>query len=438
MKSPGNDIMLLCILLLMLAGGCAPQHQAQDTSRAAQHTPPPGWVSRRPMSSIYYTGIAMVTKRSGEDNYRRAKQLAMEDLASEISVEVRSTSTYYTSEIDRQRFDEEWQSLVRTKSLERLQDFEPVDSWENGNELWVYYRLSRADYKDWKEQEKNKALDRAQEWMLMASRSLEGGRLHEVFTYYGKARTELLPFPDASRPGLSVMEVESSALRLAGDLKLEARSLSTGPVWPGEPVSVEISGTWQNKPVEGLKLRLKDYQGYKRYVFPQDGLIRTGAGSSGVQMQYDLGEYAIALPGLKDLPTLQQVRFQAEEASIYLDFYRGNSELVKLSTAMGPGLEQAGFTLTDSRYNAQWIGALKMEWRQNEQYGMYSVWCRPVVEIKAAASGQVKKVWELKESKGVHTSLSEARRLALKEVENQIKNEIYTALPEKGYGSGGY
>ena len=62
--------------------------------------PRPSWVSSKPINSGMYSGIGMAYKSAGADYIAMAKNNALNDLASEISVNISSSSLFYQIEQD--------------------------------------------------------------------------------------------------------------------------------------------------------------------------------------------------------------------------------------------------------------------------------------------------------------------------------------------------
>jgi hypothetical protein len=143
-------IALLFMLILMNA--CSPK---QDTT-AVQAPPEPTWVQSRPMSGMYYTGIGVSQKNQNTNFQRTARESALSDLASEIKVNVNTNSLLYTLERE-YKFEQEFKETIKVSSNLDLEDFEMVDSWEDANSYWVYYRLSKQDYADKQQQKKDAA-----------------------------------------------------------------------------------------------------------------------------------------------------------------------------------------------------------------------------------------------------------------------------------------
>ena len=150
----------LSIFLLSLAG-CSAKYTApsatNDNRRATLVTMPPEWVSQRPVSQAYYTGIGGAAKSMGVNYTQSAKKSALEDLISEIQVKVSSSSFLHQMDKDNQ-YSEEYQAKIKTTAENEIQDFELVDSWEDGTNYWVYYRLSKAKYRALQEQKRAEAL----------------------------------------------------------------------------------------------------------------------------------------------------------------------------------------------------------------------------------------------------------------------------------------
>lgn len=119
----------------------------------------PIWVQQKPIENLYYSGIGMAIK-SGDNYQAKAKNSALNDLASEISVQINSTSVLYQVESNEQ-FREDFRANTRLSSIENIEGFELVDSFENTREFWVYYRLSKSEYQALKKAREEQAVSRA-------------------------------------------------------------------------------------------------------------------------------------------------------------------------------------------------------------------------------------------------------------------------------------
>ena len=120
---------------------------------------PPEWVRQKPLDFDYYSGIGMAYK-STPDFQSIAKNNALNDLSSEISVQINSSSVLYQVE-QNENFREEFKANTRLKSIENLEGFELAGTYENGREYWVFYRLSKSEFNAIKAARKQTALDRS-------------------------------------------------------------------------------------------------------------------------------------------------------------------------------------------------------------------------------------------------------------------------------------
>jgi len=104
------------------------------------------WVNKRPVDNSYYIGIGMVQKYKSENYAQSAKNNALNDLASEISINI--SSELVDIMIEKSGMNaEESRSEIQSQTKADLEEYELVDTWENDYEYWVYYRLSKAKYK---------------------------------------------------------------------------------------------------------------------------------------------------------------------------------------------------------------------------------------------------------------------------------------------------
>lgn len=168
---------------------------------------PPKWVKNRPVSSEYYIGISVVKK--GVENYMQlAKNKALQDLASQISIQISSNSVLNQFE-DNTSFKEEFESQVKTSLVQELEGYELVASWNNkrGKEYWEYYRLSKKEYALLQRLKLNKAKKIAQSFFEEAKEYESKLNLIQALAYYSKSIAALKKFLDKD---LTVMTLDGS------------------------------------------------------------------------------------------------------------------------------------------------------------------------------------------------------------------------------------
>jgi hypothetical protein len=127
--------------------------------------PKPEWVSSRPVNSTFYIGIATCSKITQPADYQAiAKKLALNDLATEISVKVEGQTFFNTMEVNK-AFSESFSSNVTTSSSELLEDYEVAGIWED-NELYaIFYKLNKYEYQNKKAQKKENTLRSALDYL---------------------------------------------------------------------------------------------------------------------------------------------------------------------------------------------------------------------------------------------------------------------------------
>ena len=146
------------VLLLILLHSCMPsskpKKQPINKDSLLLRKSSPAWVREKPISGIYYTGIGYSAKQIN-DYQQVAKQKALEDLSSEIKVSVSATSLLYqmdtkanTSSGVNSSFKESYEATTKVKSQTDFENFELVGTHEDETGgYWLYYRLSKAEYK---------------------------------------------------------------------------------------------------------------------------------------------------------------------------------------------------------------------------------------------------------------------------------------------------
>jgi outer membrane lipopolysaccharide assembly protein LptE/RlpB len=115
------------------------------------------WLTAKPVQSGYFVGIGHSTK-DGLNNYiQSAKKSALEDLVSEIKVNISSTSLLSQLDVNKE-FQERYEQIIQTTAADEIEEFEQVEAWEDERNYWVYYRLSKQRYNEIKDQKKRNAV----------------------------------------------------------------------------------------------------------------------------------------------------------------------------------------------------------------------------------------------------------------------------------------
>jgi hypothetical protein len=143
----------------------------------------PTWLAAKPSQDIYYIGIGHSVK-DGTNNYvQGAKKSALEDLVSEIKVNISSTSVL--SQIDANKdFQEKYEQIIQTTVADEIEEFEQVAAWEDEKNYWLYYRLSKQRYKEIKDEQKRNAVTLALDFFTKAKGSERAGESVQALGFY--------------------------------------------------------------------------------------------------------------------------------------------------------------------------------------------------------------------------------------------------------------
>jgi hypothetical protein len=118
-------------LLVVLSVLCSCKTRVvRETNTLAKNQP--SWLMHRPVVAGYYTGVggAKVDPING-NHMELAKNNALNDLVTEISVTISSKAVIHQFENDKV-FKEEFESYSNSVIKDHIQDYELVDSWGDG------------------------------------------------------------------------------------------------------------------------------------------------------------------------------------------------------------------------------------------------------------------------------------------------------------------
>ena len=156
--------------------------------------PKPEWVSARPVNSSFYIGIASCSKTTQPSDYQAiAKKLALNDLATEISVKVEGQTFFNTMEVNK-AFNESFSSNVTTSSSEMLEDYEVAGVWEDKEIYAIYYKLNKFDYQNKKAQKKENTLKAAFDYLTKGREAKKLGNIPSAIDLFYHGLFALKPY----------------------------------------------------------------------------------------------------------------------------------------------------------------------------------------------------------------------------------------------------
>lgn len=222
--------------------------------------PQPSWINQRPINPAYYIGIGSASKiREPLDYQQVAKKNALNDLSSEIRVTVKGETFLNTLERD-YKFQEEFRAQIKTSVSEDIEDFEIVDSWEDKNTYYVYYRLSRAEHARRKKQKKDAALNAAHDLYRKGQDAIENGNVSGGFDLHMRALLEMKEYWDEVNEYLTDEGLIYLDNTIYGEIREIATNIQLSSEVPGITLSVDnefsskvdIQATYKNIEVKNI------------------------------------------------------------------------------------------------------------------------------------------------------------------------------------------
>jgi hypothetical protein len=222
----------------------------------------PAWVTARPVDNMSYIGIGFSMKTAV--NYmQEAKNQALNDLVSEIRVEIQSESLLRMAGRD-SNVSSYLSASIRTKAREDIEQFELTDSWENEKEYWVFYKLSKADYLQIKARRLEKAVTSGYDFLVRGITSQRSGDLVTAAGMYVKGLESVHSCADEAllheHEGKTIdvgIELYSSLKNVFGNISIAADPESVQvKAMQQATFPVLITVTQDNNPLRRFKLKI--------------------------------------------------------------------------------------------------------------------------------------------------------------------------------------
>lgn len=228
-------IRALTLAPLLLIAACKGKQPVVSTPPPAPEASRPEWVRARPVNGGYYIGIGQASM-AVKDYQEVAKKNALNDLASEISVVVEGNSLLQT--LDRRTtFSETFTSTINTSTREQLEGFEMVDSWENGREYHLYYRLSKSEHARLKAERKARSIASALDLHGRSKAALGAGDLRGAFDNDLRALLAMKEYWGEN----DVVEMDGRQVPLVNELYNDLQKLTSGVQFSILPERCELN-----------------------------------------------------------------------------------------------------------------------------------------------------------------------------------------------------
>ena len=154
----------------------------------------PDWVNKRPIDNNSYIGIGVAEKDTETSEYiQKAKDRALREIASEITVTISGATLNQILE-KAGVVKEEFESQIQSSTQAQLEGYELVDTWEDKNQYWVYYMLSKEKYARLRKEKIDKAIALSLDFYSKAEQNKANSRITEALQFYLQALNPIEPY----------------------------------------------------------------------------------------------------------------------------------------------------------------------------------------------------------------------------------------------------
>lgn len=372
------------LLLTLLLAGCSPSLTNTSLKTDLQATKPE-WLTAKPVQSMYYIGIGHSVK-DGSNNYiQSAKKSALEDLVSEIKVNISSTSVL--SQIDANKeFQERYEQIIQTTAADEIEEFEQVDAWEDPRNYWIYYRLSKERYRQIKEEQKRNAVTLGLDFFTKAKQAernnepvLALGFYYQGFRAVEKYLAEPLRLEFEGKEILLTNEIITSIQLLLDKMEVTVTpneiNLNRRVAQSEQTVIAKVMDKSSKKPIQDLPLRAEFEKGagdvfpdYKTDAAGATKVLLTKISSRDVEQRVAVKVNLLAFGGANASPIYSLIaqKLVLPKASILLKVQRPLVYITSAEKSFGASrpstqitnriknyLANSGFEFTDDRQKAE-------------------------------------------------------------------------------------
>lgn len=265
---------LLTTVAMGLLAGCSGGRQTASTA--------PVWVTESPVNPAYYIGIGSASKAQHPlDADAVAKANALDNLSREIRVQVQSTSQTNTLQVNGW-LSESFAQTSTSTTREDLEGYELVDTYSNGTDVVVYYRLSKAEHARIQAAKRQAAIERALGHLASATEAKLQGNAQQAVDAAIRGVDAVRPFMDKPLPAtlpsgeegdvgqalLATLDACIAGIELS--TSLETATLFVEDAYSG---NVEVQASLNGRPAPNVTLSYT----YRRGDLPTRGQVVTDA-----------------------------------------------------------------------------------------------------------------------------------------------------------------
>lgn len=380
-----NPVKAILPLLIILIG-CTPAITQKRKSKEDPN-PKPAWMSAKPPQDIYYIGIGHSLKKPSVNHLQAAKKSALEDLVSEIKVNISASSALSTFESDA-KLREKYEQIIQTTVADEIEEFEQVGTWEDDQHYWIYYRLSKARYKEIKEKQKRDAVALAIDFFTKAKTAERGnetvvalGFYYQGFRALEKYLAEPIRLDFEGKEILLTNEIIGSMQLMLDKMKLTANpseiQINRRVAQTAQNVVVKLEDKVTGRAIIDMPLKASFLKGsgdvfpdYKTDASGQAKVLLTKISSRDLEQTVGVGVNLLAFAGnnpsaiyelvsSKIVTPRAEVLMKVQRPLVYLTAVEKslgiNKSSTQLSNKIRNYLATNGFEFTDSKEKADFL-----------------------------------------------------------------------------------
>jgi LPP20 lipoprotein len=453
---------LLPILIILV--GCSPAITQKKRGKADTN-PKPAWMAAKPPQDLYYIGIGNSKKAYGVNHLQAAKKSGLEDLVSEIKVNISATSALTTIDANKE-FQEKYEQIIQTSVADEIEEFEQVGTWEDATDYWVYYRLSKARYKEIKEKQKRDAVTLAMDFFTKAKSAersnetvLALGFYYQGFRALEKYLAEPIRLDFEGKEILLTNEIIGSMQFLLDKLKLTATpaeiQINRRVDQTAQSVVVRLEEKSGGRVIVDMPLKANFLKGsgdvfpdYKTDASGQAKILLTKISSRDLEQTLGIGVNLLAFAGTNpsEIYSLVSSKFVTPRADVLMKVQRPVVYLTAAEKSLGINkssnqvsnkirnyLANNGFEFTDDRAKADFLMDVTADSERGAVSGsIYTTYVTAVIRVATASNNKEIYATTLDRIKGYsldfERSSQEAYNKSLETLEKEKLPELLNAI----------
>ena len=418
--------------------------------------PKPPWLIQRPIDPNYYLGIGSASKTvHGAEALKSAQDLALADIASQISVSV--SSEIVTTLIEKGAMtEEEYLATARSRTAADLEGHELVDTWQDEAYHYAYFRLSKAQYAAIQARKRAEALALSTDLFASSSDASGGADFSQELRSLIQAFEPLIPYLEEALEtdlaGTRVIlsnKINASISQVLTDIKLEP---NTGELSAklGKPIRDKLSiqaRTNSGSPINGLPLRIYFQNAPEERVVEvitdekgvaEVPVLRLGSGDKLQILIIEVNPEGLIPEATSPITTglvksagriNTRINIDVTNPTIFLaakEVFNGQSLSQKrIEPKLKNHLIEKGFHFVDYGSQADWYMELNATATPGTQYsGMYTVFADVSLSLRDRESGKEIYKNSLSRVKGIDLNYPAAANKALSNAADELTKHM--------------